>query len=52
MQESGEEERRAAGFKDVRRPRERKPGGLSERNGGKEGEGGGEGLSHTATSGH
>lgn len=32
----GEEEPRATGFKDVRRPRERKPGGCSERNGGKE----------------
>lgn len=30
------EEWRATGFKDVRRPRERKPGGRSERNGGKE----------------
>lgn len=41
MEESIDEERRgverrAAGFKDVRRPRERKPGGRSERNGGKE----------------
>lgn len=30
------EEWRATGFKDVRRPRERKPGGRSERSGGKE----------------
>lgn len=36
VEESREEEWRATGFKDVRRPQERKPGGRSERNGGKE----------------
>lgn len=45
VEERREVGRRATGFKDVRRPREKKPGGRSERNGGG-------GLSSTATSGH
>lgn len=36
VEESRGAEKRAAGFKDVRRPRERKPGGCSERSGEKE----------------